>query len=98
MITLPKEFQPVPMYPGYFWHTEKKKLFSIKVAGTLRELKLRRVHWAAKRHGGFPYMHVGDKYYEVSYKGRRKIIPYEQLLELNKHKVDYEIPITRVYE
>lgn len=38
MIRLPHSFVTTKL-PGYFWHTEKKQLFSIKIGGELRQLK-----------------------------------------------------------
>ncbi len=39
MVTLPPNFMATK-FPGYFWNVESKQLFSIKVGGVLRPLKL----------------------------------------------------------
>lgn len=38
MIVFPSEFVKLK-YPGYFWNTQNKTLYSIKVGGYLRPLK-----------------------------------------------------------
>ena len=39
MVTLPKQFVSI-FYPGYFWNTETKTLFTLKGVGVLRQLKM----------------------------------------------------------
>ena len=38
MVKFPKNFVQLDRYPGYYWHTEEKHLYSIKVTGVLRKL------------------------------------------------------------
>lgn len=39
MVTLPKEFVALPQ-PGYFWNLNDQKLYSCKVTGMLKPLKI----------------------------------------------------------
>ena len=39
MVTLPPEFVATRLF-GYFWNTKTQRLYSIKVSGVLRELKV----------------------------------------------------------
>jgi len=72
MVTLPPPFTATRL-PGYFWHTEEKKLYSLKVSGELRELPLR-------------YPNRWNKWpmpgYAVSYKGNRKYLSIDYLNKL----------------
>jgi len=71
MITLPPPFTATK-YPGYFWHTEEKKLYSIKMSGELSELrKVMPNRWN----------HLPMPGYTISYKGLRK---YMSIGYLNK--------------
>ncbi len=73
MVTLPKGFTAT-RYPGYFWHCQEKKLYSIKIGGELRELPRRNPnHWNNWRSPG----------YNVSHRGRRRTL---LLIELQKLK------------
>jgi hypothetical protein len=72
MVTLPPPFTATK-YPGYFWHTEEKKLYSIKMSGELSELKK-----------VFPnyFNHLPMPGYTVSFKGRRKYLSIDYLNKL----------------
>ena len=93
MITFPPEFQPVTLYPGYYWNTKTNKLFSIKISGILKELRLNRVHGVAHSRGAFLGIPVGTPYYSISHKGRRISLTVDVLKGLNEHKVDYVVPV-----
>lgn len=38
MVKFPKKFVQLDRFPGYYWNTEEKHLYSIKVTGVLRKL------------------------------------------------------------
>lgn len=42
MVKFPKHFVQLDPFPGYYWHTEEKHLYSIKVTGVLRKLAFHR--------------------------------------------------------
>lgn len=42
-ISFPSGFVALKKYPGYFWHTEKKILFTMKVDGVLKPMTLQKV-------------------------------------------------------
>ena len=63
MIVFPPEFVPT-RYPGYFWNTAEKKLYSIKVTGELRPLKFDK--------GGCFFGKNIQPGYRVSVKGERR--------------------------
>ncbi len=72
MITFPPEFVTTK-YPGYFWNTVTKRLFSIKVSGELRELQFQKANrWNNHREG-----------YRVSVKGEKRILTLEYLKTLH---------------
>lgn len=61
MITFPPEFVATK-FSGYFWNTQTRRLFTIKVTGELRELKHTKAsHWTN-----------GTSGYRVSHKGNRR--------------------------
>lgn len=95
MIYFPATLTPVPNCQGYFWDVVKHKLYSVKVAGELRELKVRTLHPAAARYGGFKWfkINVGDTYYVVSVKGRLRYLPVASLKKLEL--VHYDFPIVK---
>lgn len=69
MIVLPLEFVSLKRYPGYFWNTENKKLYSCK-SGVLKPLTLR------KRFRDYP------EGYRVSVFGVKKTIQLSYLMTL----------------
>lgn len=80
MVTLPSEFVATK-FPGYFWNTKDKKLYSIKVSGALRPLAFKKPnHWN--------HMTAG---YSVSVNGRRRFLAHDLLLKL-KPNVNHVIP------
>ena len=61
MITFPSPFTATK-FPGYFWNTETHTLFSIKVQGILRELKITQPnHWNNLREPAYRVSHNGRK-------------------------------------
>jgi hypothetical protein len=59
MVTLPPEFTAT-WYPGYFWNTKTKKLFTLK-SGVLKEMKLTKP--TIFNHGflGYRVSHLGQR-------------------------------------
>lgn len=86
MITFPPEFEALPKYPGYFWNTKTDTLFSIKVGGELRELKIREPSkWT-----------FGKRGYELSNKGKRCFLKYS---DIKRQCVSNSImPMEKCYE
>lgn len=80
MVTLPLPFVAIPNYPGYFWHLTELVLYSLKVGGELRELRLNKK--------GF--YHEEDCY-TISHLGRKGILTRALLMRLNP--TDSEIPV-----
>jgi hypothetical protein len=66
MVVFPKEFVAIK-YPGYFWNTEDKRLYSIKVTGELRPLYLK------------PAYMSHSKGYAVSVKGKKRFLEWWRL-------------------
>jgi len=100
MIYFPADLTPLPYCPGYFWDVEEHKLFSIKVGGVLRELKMLRAHPAMFTSGRFTYskggLRVGDPYYRVSVNGRYRYLTFSSLKKLEL--VHYDMPVIRRVE
>lgn len=80
MVTLPIEFVAT-RYPGYFWNTETQTLFSLKIDGVLKELKLVKPN---------PWNWLPMPGYVVSVKGRRRTLLVGELKKL-KFQTVYEI-------
>lgn len=76
MITFPPEFVTTT-YPGYFWNTLTRRLFSIKVTGELREMKYTKAS----------YWTNGIEGYRVSYKGRRRWLTSKYLKTLQPQQI-----------
>lgn len=81
MIQFPSEFVKTP-WPGYFWHQTEERLYSIKVRGVLRPMKLKREFYSP-RTGKIP------EGYCISVNGHRKIVTAEFI----KSKVSNAPPV-----
>lgn len=95
MVTLPPQFVATK-YPGYFFNTLDKKLYSIKIDGILKPLKLRRPNrfnhlntYPVKLKDGSRVYSEGG--FMVSVKGRSRFYAIEQLVELED--TDITIPV-----
>jgi len=85
MVTLPKDFVAT-RYPGYFFNTKDDKLYSLKIDGVLKPLKLQ-----AANQFNHLYRYSPDGGYQVSVKGLRIIYPLTKLRELKD--TDATIPV-----
>ncbi len=72
MITFPPEFV-VTKYPGYYWNTQTRRLYSIKVTGELRELKTANPYFVSSR-----FISQGPGY-QVSVHGKPQYLSFEYL-------------------
>jgi hypothetical protein len=90
MIKFPATLTPVPKLPGYFWDVNSHKLYSIKVGGVLRELKVQRCK-AYRGCNRFSKVKVGELYYGLSHRGRSMPTPVRDLKKLAL--VDYDVPV-----
>lgn len=82
VIKLPEGLVPIA-YPGYFWHIAEEYLYSIKVAGELRKLKLR---------GFYKNQYITLKPgYDISHQGKRVRLPLEYLRSLGPLTTDHVI-------
>ncbi len=89
MITLPKQLTATK-YPGYFWDTEEHKLYSIKVGGVLKHLKIIDFYRAQRFMFGAWRLDCDKWMYQVSVKGRKRYLTDRYLLSLTLE--DSEIP------
>lgn len=98
MIYFPDTLTPVPNCPGYFWDISSHKLFSLKIGGVLRELKVLKAHPSMFRHNGARFLpvDVGELYYRVSVNGRKRYLPVKSLKKLEL--VHYHMPIIKRVE
>ncbi len=92
-IEFPQGFVALKKYPGYFWNTEEKKLYSMKVDGILKPLRQYVYTDVAARHMFRPRMFIGDKYYTIYQKSKRKTVIVHEI----ERYLDYDhvIPIRR---
>jgi len=83
MVTLPKEFTATK-FPGYFWNTKTRELYSIKIGGELRRLPLKKPNcWNNWKEDG----------YRVSYNGLRRVLFLSYLEKLKL--LDSEICVSK---
>lgn len=80
MVTLPKGFVAIK-YPGYFWHLTEKKLYSMKVDGILKPLKVCKPNYWNKYFSG----------YQVSVQGSKRLV--EMSFLMNIQMSDSIIPV-----
>lgn len=79
MVIFPPEFVKTK-YPGYFWNTVDQQLYTIKVTGVLRPMKLQ-PSWSLYVNGRYQ---VIGKHYGVSVGGVKKILTLEYLKGLRQ--------------
>lgn len=72
MVKLPPEFVATRLF-GYFWNTKTQRLYSIKVSGVLRELKVTRPNKWNELH---------SPAYRVSDRGWRKYLFVHELTKI----------------
>lgn len=72
MVILPKGLTAT-RYPGYFWDTKRHKLYSIKIAGVLRELPITKPN---------KFNHMSGPGYRVSHRGVRRVLSIDYLKKL----------------
>lgn len=89
VIRLPDNFVPIN-YPGYFWNTEDRWLYSIKIGGELRRLQIAR---KIRLSNGV----ILSEGFEISCRGKRKRIPLIFLLKLKPIVKDHIIQINGQY-
>lgn len=92
MIALPPGFA-VTKYPGYFFHIEEKRLYSIKIDGILKPIKFYKPDRFNKFHT-WPIRWKTKGAYCVSVKAERRYLFIEDLLKLKIE--DAIIPIRRL--
>jgi len=81
MVKLPSEFAAT-WFPGYFWNVYEERLYSLKIDGILKPLKLIRPnHFNNWKEPG----------YRVSVGGFRRVMPLSRLKKLTCK--DEEIPV-----
>ena len=85
MVTLPTQFVSLK-FPGYFWNTVDKKLYSIKVTGELRPLQFFK--------GGTFFGKTVPPGYRISHHGVRRTIPIAFLNTLKPTIENQVIPIS----
>lgn len=82
IVSLPKGFVATK-FPGYFWHIEEQKLYTIKVTGVLNPIKI------SKPNPRFNKLH--EPAYRVSVNGARRYLHLRDLLKLTYESS--EIPV-----
>jgi len=80
MITFPPEFVATK-YPGYFWNTQTRRLFSIKVTGEQHELRVANRAYVCDR-----FLSQGPGY-QVSVKGKPEYLSFEYLKSLTPQTI-----------
>lgn len=85
MIVLPEEFEPT-RWPGYFWNTSNKKLYSCK-SGVLKALK------QYPGNSYFPLPH-----YQVSINGKSKTACVYELLRIKPSAVRVKFPVQEEFK
>ena len=87
MVVLPSEFVAT-RYPGYFWNTDDKKLYSIKVTGELKPLKF--------CPGGQYGRHTFTSGYRISHRGEKRTMSMDYLSKLKSTTKRQVIPVQQV--
>lgn len=72
MVTFPPEYVATRL-SGYFWNTRTQRLYSIKVSGVLRELKVTKPN---------KWNELSEPAYRVSDRGRRTYLFVPELIKI----------------
>lgn len=72
MISFPSSFVKLK-YPGYFWNVDENALYSIKVGGVLKKMKL---HEKSMQYGKL----VHFLHYRLSHEGKSRSVSHEMLV------------------
>lgn len=80
-IGIDKSLIPIKYYPGYFWSIEDQQLYSIKVTGALKPLKMRRQLWS-RESGKAVLQEKNVPHYTVSMKGKRQVLTVQRIRRL----------------
>ncbi len=81
MVTLSIEFVKTK-YPGYFWNTESQTLYSLKVDGVLKEIKITNPN---------PFSRITEPGYRVSVKGKRRFMSLSSLKKHNDENLSFSV-------
>lgn len=81
MVHLPRNFTATK-YPGYFWNMIEERLYSIKIDGILKPLKISNPNYFNK---------IQEPCYRVSVRGKRRCLMLSYLKKLVCQ--DTEIPV-----
>lgn len=84
MINFPEGLMAIKGYPGYFWDTKTNHLFSIKVGGVLRPLKIQKPFYTKQ-------ISIEVDHWSVSINGRQKILTVDKILR--RLEDPHDIPI-----
>lgn len=76
-IIFPPYFRALKGYPGYFWHLEEQKLYSMKVQGILKPLA-RYDRWYNRHNRTYETW----DYYQLSVRGRPVNIGVDKILKI----------------
>lgn len=88
MVILPIEFVKT-RYPGYYWNTESQTLYSLKINGVLKEIKISRPNHFNN------YTQPG---YRVCVKGKRKFMSLSSLQKLTAQLSVEVFPVKGRYD
>lgn len=88
-VRFPDGFIAFKKYPGYFYHKESNLVYSIKIDGILKPLKVNKANHYHKNK--FPGIQIGDEFVSISYKGKTKNIFLHSVEK--KLNYNYVIPI-----
>lgn len=86
MVTLPADFVAT-RYPGYFWNTAERKLYSLKVTGELRPMAFHK--------GGTFYGNRIEPGYQISVGGCKRRFTMEYLGSLKATNNIQEIGVAK---
>lgn len=89
MINFPRNFRALKNFPGYFWNVNNKRLYTMKVTGVLRELKLQKPF-----HNHM--ISIDEPYYSVSKNGQRKVLRLSRIP--NMLEIPHTIPVQEKFD
>lgn len=83
MIRFPPEFKALAGFPGYFWNSQDQQLYTMKIAGVLRPLKLQKTIWS------YGKLVSVQPNYQISRNGRRFTLTMRDIQRLieNPHTI-----------
>lgn len=89
MVQFPHSFVQLDKYPGYYWNTQEKKLYTMKIDGVLKPMKLSPAYRGPSPTGWVD----AEAGYRISTNGRKRRLTYAYLCSIKTPPEVQTVPV-----